>query len=113
MLVAQIQGAGAPMIVADPSESERARYRRLLHACRVHRLIPAGQELRLTGRDEGDIVIPIGDGSDQATSDWERIRTTSRRVTTNLAALRRALEASSILDAISDDLRPRANRRVV
>lgn len=107
-LIEQIRATGGSITVADPSESVRARYRRLLHACRVHHLVPPGQELRYTGRDSGDLAISIGDGSVKATSDWLRIRTTSRRVTTNLEALRHGLESSTILNSISEDLRPRA-----
>lgn len=107
-LLEQISAAGGSIMVADPSEPVRARYRRLLHACRAHHLVPVGQELRFTGRDSGDIAIVIDDGSDEATSDWLRIRTTSRRVTTNLDALRHGLDSSSILHSISEDLRPRA-----
>lgn len=107
-LIEQISASGGSITVADPSEPIRARYRRLLHACRAHHLVPPGQELRFTGRDSGEIVIAIGDGSDEATSDWLRIRTTSRRVTTNLDALRHGLDSSTILHSISEDLRPRA-----
>lgn len=107
-LIEQISASGGSITVADPSKPVRARYRRLLHACRVHHLVPPGQELRFTGRDSGDIVVAIGDGSDEATSDWLRIRTTSRRVTTNLDALRHGLDSSTILHSISEDLRPRA-----
>lgn len=105
-LIEQIRALGGRMTVADPGEPVRAHYRRLLHACRVHHLVSTGQELRFTGRDTGDIVIAIADRSDEATSDWLRIRTTSRRITTNLDALRAGLATSSILDSISEDLRP-------
>lgn len=105
-LIEQISASGGTVTVTDPSEPIRARYRRLLHACRVPHLVPSGQELRFTGRDTGDIVIAIGDGSDEATSDWLRIRTTSRRVTTNLDALRHGFDSSTILHSISEDLRP-------
>jgi hypothetical protein len=107
-LIERISASGGSITVADPSEPTRARYRRLLHACRVHHLVPPGQELRFTGRDSGDIVVAIGDGSDEGTSDWLRIRTTNRRVTANLKALRHGLDTSTILHSISEGLRPRA-----
>lgn len=107
-LIEQIGTAGGRIMVTEPSKPVRAHYRRLLHACRVHHLVPAGQELRFTGRDAGDIIIVIGDGSDEATSDWLRIRTTSRRVTTNLDALRHGLDTSTILHSISEDHRSQA-----
>jgi hypothetical protein len=94
--------------VAAPEDSTRARYRRLLNACRIHHLVPDGHELRFTGRNSGDIVIMLSTGSPAETSDWDRIRTTARKITTNLGALRSALETSSILGSISESLRPRA-----
>jgi hypothetical protein len=60
----------------------------------VHHLVPPEPELRFTGRDTGDIIIGICDGSDEGASDWLRIRTTSRRATTNLDALRRSAVVS-------------------
>ncbi|HMQ66887.1 MAG TPA: hypothetical protein PJ992_11390 [Arachnia sp.] len=80
----------------------------MLHACRVHHLAPEGHELLFTGRSSGDIVIMLSTGSPVETTDWDRIRTTARKVTTNTGALRTALETSSILDPISEGLRPRA-----
>lgn len=94
--------------IADPSESTRAHYRRILHACRQHHLTPVGHELRFTGRDAGDIVIALSDGSDKETSDWDMIRTRARKVTTNVTALRTALDSTPSVIDVTDDLRPRA-----
>ncbi|WP_068482594.1 hypothetical protein [Pseudoclavibacter helvolus] len=94
--------------VRDPEESVRARYRRMLHACKVHDLVPDGHELRFTGRSAGDIVIMLSTGSPADTTTWDRIRTTARTVTTNFDALRSALETTSILNSVSEPLRPRA-----
>jgi hypothetical protein len=44
-LIKQLQESGT-ITVADPQESTRAHYRRVLHACRVHHLVPADLELR-------------------------------------------------------------------
>ncbi|WP_148220733.1 hypothetical protein [Xylanimonas cellulosilytica] len=107
-LVQRLQQESGKISVTDPEDSTRAQYRRLLHACRVHRLVPDGHELRFTGRSSGDIVMVLSTGSPAEASDWDRIRTTARTITTNLGALRSALEGSSILDSISDELRPRA-----
>lgn len=96
------------LTVPDPEESVRARYRRVLHACRVHYLVPDGQELLFTRRSAGDIVIMLSTGSAADTTNWDRIRTTARTVTTNLEALRTALESTSILNSVSETLRPRA-----
>lgn len=106
-LIQQLQESGT-ITVTDPPESTRAHYRRVLHACRTHDLVPAGHELRFTGRSSGDIVVMLSTGSPAETSDWDRIRTSTRRITTNIEALRAALETTSILNAISVDLRPRA-----
>ncbi|UPL15706.1 hypothetical protein [Microbacterium galbinum] len=70
--------------------------------------MPDGQELRFTGRSSGDIVIMLGSGSAVGTTNWDRIRTTARTVTTNLDALRTALETTKILHSVNEVLRPRA-----
>jgi hypothetical protein len=106
-LIEQLQESGK-ITVTDPAESTRAHYRRVLHACRAHHLVPVGHELRFTGRNSGDIVVMLSTGSPAETSDWDRIRTTTRKITTNLGALRTALETTSILDRLSKGLRPRA-----
>lgn len=106
-LIKQLQESGR-ITLADPAESTRAHYRRVLHACRVHHLVPADHELRFTGRSSGDIVIMLSTGSPADTSDWDRIRTTARKITTNTGSLRTALEATSILNSVSEVLRPRA-----
>lgn len=106
-LIKQLQESGK-ITVADPEESTRARYRRVLHACRVHHLVPIDYELRFTGRGSGDIVIMLSTGSPADTSDWDRIRTTARKITTNLDVLRTALETTSNLNPVSEALRPRA-----
>lgn len=62
-LIKQLQEEGQ-VTVTDPDESFRARYRRVLHACRVHHLVPVGQELRFTGRRSGDIVIMLSPASE-------------------------------------------------
>ncbi|MCW2785917.1 MAG: hypothetical protein JWP74_2434 [Marmoricola sp.] len=111
-LITQLQDEGR-VTINDPAKSTRAHYRRVLHACRVHALVPSGHELLFTGRDAGDIVIALSDGSAEATSDWLRIRTTSRRITTNLDAVRRAVEQTPEVLKVSDDLRDRAVEVVV
>lgn len=94
--------------IADPNERSRAHYRRILHACRAHHLVPEGQQLLFTGRDSGDIIIKLGLPSSDSETDWNRIRLNTRRITTNFDALRMALQTSSILDQLSEPLRPRA-----
>ncbi len=106
-LITRLRDSGR-ITPADPAESTRAHYRRVLHACRVHHLVPADHELRFTGRSSGDIVIMLSTGSPADTSDWDRIRTTARKITTNTGSLRTALEATSILNSVSEALRPRA-----
>lgn len=112
-LLADVERRGGTLTIADPSSSTRARYRRLLHACREHHLVPAGKELRFTGRDSGELVIALGDGSEKSTSDWLRVRTTTRRITTNTESLRGAMNASKILDHLSPEVRDRAAATIV
>src|SRR5699024_1215472 len=104
-LIKQLQHEGM-ITISDPDEQTRARYRQTLHACRAHHLAPEGQELRFTGRNSGDIIIQLGSPSSAEKTDWNRIRLNARKVTTNLDALRSALETSSILDQLSEALRP-------
>ncbi|MCI7456419.1 hypothetical protein [Actinomyces urogenitalis] len=94
--------------VLDPDRPTRARYRKALHACRTHELVPPGKELRFTGRDSGDIIIKLVAPSSTEGTEWNRIRLNTRRITTNIEALRTALETSSLLNEVSEDLRPRA-----
>lgn len=88
-LIKRLQHEGT-ITIEDPAEPTRARYRRVLHACRAHHLTPDGHQLLFTGRDSGDIIIRLGLSSDPET-DWNRIRLNTRRITTNLDALRTAL----------------------
>lgn len=106
-LFKQLQVHGT-LTVSDPDESVRAHYRRLLHACRVHHLVPTTNVLRFTGRRSGDIVIMLGTSSPTDSKNWDRIRTRARTVTTNLDALRSALETTSILNEVTETLHPRA-----
>lgn len=107
VLIEQLQKQGQ-LTVSDPNASMRARYRRVLHACRVQDLVPDGRELRFTGRSSGDIVIMLSASSPAETTNWDRIRTTARTVTTNVETLRSALETTAILSTVSAALRPRA-----
>ncbi len=50
----------------------------------------------------------LSTGSPADGSNWDRIRTTARTVTTNLEALRSALETTTVLTPVSEGLRPRA-----
>ncbi|MFT3714881.1 MAG: hypothetical protein QM774_02765 [Gordonia sp. (in: high G+C Gram-positive bacteria)] len=106
-LIKQLQDHGT-LTIRDPDESVRARYRRMLHACRIHHLVPTTSELRFTGRSSGDIVVMLGTDSPTDSASWDRIRTRARAVTTNLDALRSALETTSILNEVTQTLHPRA-----
>lgn len=99
---------GRSISITDPSASTRARYRRILHACRQHHLTPSGFELRFTGRDAGDMLIALSDGSDEETSKWDVIRTRARKITTNVDALRSALDSTPTVVDVSEAVRPRA-----
>lgn len=100
VLIKRLQDEGT-ISIENPDEPTRARYRRVLHACRAHHLAPEGHQLLFTGRDAGDIIIKLGLSSDSKT-DWNRIRLGTRRITTNRDALRTALETSSILNQLSE-----------
>lgn len=50
----------------------------------------------------------LSTGSPTDITNWDRFRTTARTVTTNLEALRNTLMTTSILNSVSEALRPRA-----
>lgn len=48
--------------VANPPGPDRAKWRRLIHACKQHGHVPDGWHLLHSGRDSGDIVIELRQG---------------------------------------------------
>jgi hypothetical protein len=58
-LVTELVRAGGILRFHDPDQAERARLRRALHAARTSGALPTDQQLRLSGRDMGDIVIRL------------------------------------------------------
>lgn len=58
-LLAELASAGGHIIVASPSEKQRARYRRAIHRLITEHRIPDGFVLRHTGRDHGDLTIRL------------------------------------------------------
>lgn len=58
-LVAELERVGGTLAFRDPDPAERARLRRALHAARAADMVPADQQLRLSGRNKGDVVIRL------------------------------------------------------
>lgn len=58
-LLANLTAGHGPVIVASPTDRERARYRRAIHRIIAERLTPEGYLLRHTGRDRGDLTISL------------------------------------------------------
>lgn len=58
-LVSRIQSGGGALRITSPQSTERAAWRRTIHAALNGGGLPAGLRLRYSGRDSGDLVIRL------------------------------------------------------
>lgn len=58
-LLAALQAGDGNIVVASPSDEQRARYRRAIHRVIAERRVPEGLVLRHTGRDRGDLTVRL------------------------------------------------------
>jgi hypothetical protein len=91
-LIERLQREGGTVRIEAPDDQSRASYRRAIHAAKQHRLVPAGCQLKHTGRGEGELIIRLAADSPTEETDWNRIRLNTRRVTTDPGLVRTALE---------------------
>lgn len=94
--------------VDDPDEQTRARYRQAIHAAKQHNLVPAGFQLRHTGRNSGDLIIQLADNANPDETEWNRIRLGVRDQVVETSALTRLLQDNPEVLDVSDTARPRA-----
>jgi hypothetical protein len=71
-LIAQVQEAGRFLRIPDPSDEERARYRRAFDAAR--QCAPDGYHLKYSGRAKGDFFLGLLRVTGEDDTEWNRIR---------------------------------------
>ncbi|GAA1579794.1 hypothetical protein GCM10009789_36940 [Kribbella sancticallisti] len=108
MLIERLESEGGTLRLPNPSTEERASYRRLLHLCKKAGLVPDGAELLHTGRDQGDMIIRLSQGTDDDATAWNRIRLNVRRTTTEPGALVAAITEKPHCLKVTETSLPRA-----
>jgi hypothetical protein len=107
-LISRIQSEGGTLRVENPDQETRAAYRRAIHAAKQGNMVPAGLQLRHTGRTIGDLIIRLSGSDASDETDWNRIRQNTRdrvsRATNRSAKLK---VDPAVLD-VSEALLPRA-----
>lgn len=107
-LIEQLRSEGGTLQLQDLDKATRTEYRRIIHAAKQHKLVPAGHHLKHTGRDTGDLVIRLAeDGKDDET-DWNRIRLKKHRVTTDPGLIFEAIEEDPANLSVTEESVPRA-----
>ncbi|MFC3999922.1 hypothetical protein ACFOVU_28685 [Nocardiopsis sediminis] len=104
-LLAEVQQAGRFLRIQDPSDEERARYRRAFDAAR--RCAPEGYHLKYSGRAKGDFVLGLLRATGEDDTEWNRIRLARSRVITDVEDVIAALTADHSAFEISDAVLPR------
>lgn len=107
-LIERLQSENGTIRLPNPSAADRASYRRLLHLCKKEGLVPDGSELLHTGRDQGDLIIRLSQGSPDDVTDWNRIRLNVRRTITDPQALIAAITEKPHCLKVTDSSLPRA-----
>jgi hypothetical protein len=105
-LIGRLQTENGTIRLPNPSATDRASCRRLLHLCKKEGLVPDGSELLHTGRDQGDLIIRLSQGSPRDVTDWNRIRLNVRR--TDPQALIAAIAEKPHCLKVTDSSLPRA-----
>lgn len=105
-LIEQLRSEGGILRIQDLDRAARAEYRRIIHAAKQHKLVPARHHLMYSGRDTGDLVIRLAeDGKDDET-DWNRIRLSAR--TTDPGVIVAAIEKDAANFNVTEESVPRA-----
>ncbi|MFI8517732.1 hypothetical protein ACIGEZ_07900 [Streptomyces sp. NPDC085481] len=104
-LIAEVQQAGRFLRIPDPSEGERARYRRAFDAAR--QCAPEGYQLKYSGRAEGDFFLGLLRVTGEDDTEWNRIRLARSRVITDVEDVIAAVTADHSAFEISDEVLPR------
>ncbi|MFF9198766.1 PE-PGRS family protein [Streptomyces sp. NPDC014779] len=104
-LIAEVQKAGRFLRIPDPSEEERARYRRAFDAAR--QCAPDGFHLKYSGRAKGDFFLGLLRVTGEDDTEWNRIRLARSRVITDIEDVITAVTADHSAFEISDEVLPR------
>ncbi|MFF5934867.1 PE-PGRS family protein [Streptomyces sp. NPDC012508] len=104
-LIAEVQKAGRFLRIPDPSNEERARYRRAFDAAR--QCAPEGYHLKYSGRAKGDFFLGLLRVTGEDDTEWNRIRLARSRVITDVEDVIAAVTADHSAFEISDEVLPR------
>ncbi|MEU5578712.1 PE-PGRS family protein [Streptomyces huasconensis] len=104
-LIKQVQEAGRFLRVPDPSEAERARYRRAFDAAR--QCAPEGYHLKYSGRAKGDFFLGLLRVTGEDDTEWNRIRLARSRVITDVEDVLAAVTYNHSAFEISEEVLPR------
>lgn len=104
-LIAEVQKADRFLRVPDPSNEERARYRRAFDAAR--QCAPQGYHLKYSGRAKGDFFLGLLRVTGEDDTEWNRIRLARSRVITDVEDVIAAVTADHSAFEISDEVFPR------
>ncbi|MGW2084650.1 hypothetical protein [Streptomyces sp. NPDC001880] len=104
-MITQVQEAGRFLRIPNPSDEERARYRRAFDAAR--QCAPEGYHLKHTGRERGDLVLGLLKVTGEDNTEWNRIRLARSRVITDVEDVVAAVTADHSAFEISEEVLPR------
>lgn len=104
-LIAEVQKAGRILRIPDPSDEERARYRRASDAAR--QCAPEGYHLKYSGRAKGDFFLGLLRVTGEDDTEWNRIRLARSRVITDIDGVIAAVTADHSAFEISEEVLPR------
>ncbi|OEJ95150.1 hypothetical protein [Streptomyces thermolilacinus] len=104
-LIAEVQQAGRFLRIPNPSEEERARYRRAFDAAR--QCAPEGYHLKYSGRAKGDFFLGLLRVSGEDDTEWNRIRLARSRVISDVEDVIAAVTADHSAFEISEEVLPR------
>ncbi|MDX2936374.1 PE-PGRS family protein [Streptomyces ipomoeae] len=104
-LIAEVQQAGRFLRIPNPSDEERARYRRAFDAAR--QCAPDGYHLKYSGRAKGDFFLGLLRVTGEDDTEWNRIRLARSRVITDVEDVLAAVTADHSAFEISEEVLPR------
>lgn len=104
-LIAEVQQAGRFLRIPNPSEEERARYRRAFDAAR--QCAPEGYHLKYSGRAKGDFFLGLLRMSGEDDTEWNRIRLARSRVITDVEDVIAAVTTDHSAFEVSEEVLPR------
>jgi hypothetical protein len=107
-LIERLHAEGGTLTIESPEDDTRALYRRIIHAAKQHMLVPAGFQLKHTGRGTGDLIIRLSEDSVADETGWNRIRLNTRRVTSDPSLLFQAIEKDPANLNVTESSLPRA-----